>query len=83
MATMTMTTPLGRKVQTRANRRYAVVTDYVYPDGTTRERGVCVRRTDEIQTAVGYVRLNKTRGTWSQPQFFIYDTVLRTRVGQG
>lgn len=80
MAAMTMTTPLGGKVKTRAKWRYAVVTDCRKPDGSATGRTQCVKRSDSLATAIRWADKNAVHGTQYVPEFYVYDTVVRVKV---
>jgi hypothetical protein len=83
MRQMTMVSPLGNKVITRSKRRYAVVTDVRDMAGVPTGMAQCVLRTDDYQRAVRHVCKKRPLVHQGYNTFFIYDTVLRTRVARG
>lgn len=77
MAAMTMTTPNGNKVRTRAHRRYAIVVDNVNLGGSYTEGGTCILRTDSrvtMRRQVERYQRETGRPCWA------YDTLRQSRV---
>lgn len=76
MAAMTMKSPGGYTVRTRAKRRYALVVDEVTFGGTLTGNGTCILRTDNPRTAVHQAKFYASetgRPCW------IYNTVAKRR----
>ena len=76
MAAMTMTTPKGAKVRTRAAKKFALVVDE-YSKGYPTGKGVCIFRTDNLKAAERTARSHRRNTGF---KCFVYDTTKKSRL---